>query len=265
MICERLQQSLSGVLKVQMRISRTPLPGEHEFDEDTKAFLAMLRSIPEVSAEEDPNDWLSQIWGNLRRTPEERLKNWTRLADEALRYKASLIGVPHIGFSPRRVMRTLVEHDVAFVFVGMGAGYVQGTPYPSANTDFTPSLDADNLARVDRALDKLAAQPLEHDLWNRVDEPTLPGFTRLLTSAGMVNIVDALPGVGNYHRLMENADSINFGQDLSVWVASLKDVICSKENVERSLGSERNRDALHVMMCKETLQAKEKLQLSANG
>lgn len=155
-------------------------------------------------------------------------------------------------------MRVLSDHGVAFVFVGMGAGYVQGAPYPSTNTDFTPSLDVENLRRVDRALGELAARPLEHDLWNRVDAPIRPGFRRLHTSAGMVSVVDALPGVGDYHRLMDNADLMDIGQDLAVWVASLEDVICSKENVERSLESERNRDALHVMMCKETVQARAK-------
>ena len=142
------------------------------------------------------------------------------------------------------------------MLVGMGAGYVQGAPYPSTNTDFTPRLDAANLRRVDQVMEGLAARPLEHDLWNRVDRPTLPGFRRLLTSAGMVNIVDVLPGVGDYHRLMDQADLLNLGKGLSVRSASLEDVIRSKENVERSLESERNRDALHVMMCKETVAAK---------
>ena len=57
---------------------------------------------------------------------------------------------------------------------------------------------------------------------------------------------------------MEHADLLDLGEGLSVWVASLEDVIRSKENAERSLESERNRDALHVMMCKETVQARAK-------
>ena len=241
-----------------MRISRSPQPWEDTLDEESRQFLAYLRSIPPVTEEEDPNDWLSQICGNLRRTPEERLEGWTRFSNEALWHKAQLIGVPHVDFSPRGVLRALSEQDVAFVFVGMGAGYVQGAPYPSTNTDFTPRLDPGNLRKVEQVLRGLAARPLKHDLWHPVEDPNVAGFRRVLTSAGMVNVVDALPGVGNYHRLMEHADLLDLGEGLSVWVASLEDVIRSKEDVERSLESDRSRDALHVMMCKETVQARAK-------
>ena len=250
---------------MKMGISQTPLPGEEDFHEETKAFLAMLRSLPPVSVEEDPNDWLSQICGNLRRSPAERLSRWSAVANEALWHKARLMGVPHVGFAPGRVLRALSEQGVAFVLVGMGAGYVQGAPYPSANTDVTPLLDVENLRGVDRALGALAARPLKHDLWSRVDAPVRAGFRRLLTSAGMVNVVDALPGVGDYQRLMEQADVMDVGRGLAVWVASLEDVICSKENVERADESERSRDALHVMMCKETVAARTKYGFVTSG
>ena len=62
------------------------------------------------------------------------------------------------------------------------------------------------MARLDRALGVLRARPLERDEWGPVTEHTMPGFRRLLTSAGMVNMVDALPGVGDYDQVIENAD-----------------------------------------------------------
>ena len=73
--------------------------------------------------------------------------------------------------------------------------------------------------------------------------------------------VDALPGVGGYGRIMERADLMELGGSLSVWAAALEDVIRSKETVQRFRQIDGTLDALHVMMGKETLRAKEKVRL----
>ena len=96
--------------------------------------------------------------------------------------------LPYVELAPRLLFRVLAEENVAFVFVGMGAGYLQGAPYPSTNADVTPSLDGENLERLERALAVLGARPLVHDDKGPVEEPSLPGFRRLMTSAGMVNV-----------------------------------------------------------------------------
>ncbi len=179
-----------------MRISPTPQPGEERLDRESRAFLAYLRSVPAVPKEDDPNDWLWQIRDHLRRSPAERLVRWASFADGVLRINSHRLGLRHVLFDPLRVFRTLSAQGAAFVVVGMGAGYLQGAPYPSYNTDITPRADPDNIARMEQALAGLQARPLDSDEWGPVAEPTLPGFRRLLTSAGMVNVVDALPGCG---------------------------------------------------------------------
>ena len=166
--------------------------------------------------------------------------------------------LPHVEFSPRLLFRTLTEQDVSFVFVGMGAGYPQGAPYPTTNADVTPRPDQNNLEKLEQALRMLQARPLEHDDKGPVEEPWLPGFRRLMTSAGMVNMVDALPGGGSYERLKERADLMELTNSLSVWVAALEDVIRSKETVQRSRPIDRTLDTLHVLMRKETLRAKKR-------
>ena len=137
--------------------------------------------------EEDPNDWLSQICGNLQRTPEERLEGWTRFSNEALLHKAQpdrgprmLTSLP-VGCCGLCLTRTWLS-----CLWGWARGYVQGAPYPSTNTDFTPRRDPVNLRKVEQVLRGLAARPLKHDLWHPVADPNVAGFRRVLTSAGMV-------------------------------------------------------------------------------
>ena len=245
-----------------MRISETPLPGEGGFSEETKAFLALLRSIPPVPEEDDLNGWFHQIQDHLKRSPRERLARWAWFCGDALRRSSARYGVPHVRFDPVRVLRTLSDHEVVFVMVGMGAGYLQGAPYPSYNTDITPRMDRGNIARLERVLALLEAGPLETDEWGPVTEHTLPGFRRLMTSAGMVNVVDALPGVGGYEQIMDHAGCFEVADGLSVAVASLEDVICSKQAVGALIVGtppySRMVDGVHVLMCNETLALRKK-------
>ncbi len=216
---------------MQTRISPTPLPVEETFSEKTRAFLAYARSLPPIPHDDDPNGWFSQIAAHLKRSPRQRLQRWAAYADRSLRFGCEPRGEEHVRFDPVRVLRTLTDRGVDFVFVGMGAGYVRGAPYPSYNTDITPGMESDNLARVEEVLEVLEARPLERDEWGPVEEHTLPGYRRLMTSAGMVNVVDSLPGVGGYGRVKTKSDMVEVADGLSVRVAAMEDVICSKEAV----------------------------------
>ena len=244
-----------------MRISRAPLPGEDTFHEETKAFLAVLRSIPPVSEEDDPNGWFLQICDHLKRSPRERMDWWVPFADGALRSSNERHGMTHVRFDPVRVLRTLSDHEVAFLVVGMGAGYLQGAPYPSYNIDITPRLDSENMDRMRRVLGLLGAKPLEWDGWRPVVEQSTPGFRRLMTTAGMVNVVEKPWGLGGYHRVMLNADRLEVDEGLVVVVASLEDVIHSKEvmrDMDGRSSHSRTMDSLHVLMGKETLALRKK-------
>lgn len=244
-----------------MRISQAPLPDEDTFHEETKAFLAVLRSIPPVPEKEDPNGWFLQIGDHLKRSPRERMDWWAPFADGALRSSNERHGMPHVRFDPVRVLRTLSGHEVEFVVVGMGAGYLQGAPYPSYNIDITPRLDPDNVDRMRRVWGVLEARPLEWDGWRPVVDHALPGFRRFMTTAGPVNVVEKPWGLGGYERVMLNAERLEVGEGLVVWVASLDDVIRSKETMSDMPGRSshsRTMDRLHVLMGKETLTLKEK-------
>lgn len=213
---------------------------------------------PEPQPEEDPNNWLSQILEHHLRSFTQRLKRLTSFANEELRYQARLAKRTHVVFDPGRALRILTERNVRFVLVGMVAGYVRGVPYPSTNTDVTPSLDVGNLENLQEALTELDARPLQHDYWNEVAEPTQPGVCQLMTSAGMMTVVDTLPSVGEYPALKRAASLVDLGEGMVVWVASLDHIIRSKEAVSRPSDFYRNRDSLHVLMCKEALGAQAK-------
>ena len=245
-----------------MKISQTPHPIEAELDEECREVLDALRRDALEHHEGDQNDWLSQIAAHLRLTPEERIERWTSFSNDVLGFNGRQSGIQHSTFRPRRVLHTLSEYEVDVVLVGMGAGYLQGAPYPTYNTDITPQTDNDNIDTMWQALRTLDAQPLERDEWGLVVEPTLPGFHRLNTAAGMVNIVDTLPGVGGYNKVMKRADLMDIGRGLEIRVASLQDVIRSKEMVGGLIVGEtpysRKIDELHVLMCRETLNVKAK-------
>ena len=239
-----------------MKIDRTPSPFEDQMNEESRQFLAYLRRLPEY---DDPNDWLTQILAHLRLTPADRMARWAGYINGNLRFYNYRFARSYSEFDPSRVLSVMVDHEVSFVMVGMGAAYVQGVPFPSYNLDITPRLDRPNTERLEAALQAVNARQLEVDESGPVEEPTLPGFRRLDTAMGMVNIVDRLPGVGGYGRLMESADLLDVRQGLSVWVASIEDVIVSKETVgalytdRERIPSPRMMDAVHVLMCRETL------------
>ena len=244
-----------------MKIDRTPSPIEDQLTEESRQFLAYLRSLPEY---DDPNDWLTQILAHLRLTPRERMAEWAEYTDGTLQFLAYQSGRSYTRVSPLRLLSVLEDHRVSFIMVGMCAAWLRGVPYPSYNVDITPRLDGGNLARLEAALQSINACPLEVDEWGPVEERTLPGFRRLNTSMGMVNIVDRLPGVGGYRRIMRDADLLDVGEGLSVWVAAIKDVAVSKETVgdlytdRRLIPYPRMMDGVHVLMCRETLDDIEK-------
>ena len=110
--------------------SMSPLPGEDRFSDETRALLVLLRSIAPIPEEDDPNGWFQQICDHLNRSPAERMEWWAPFADGVLRFENNRRGLPHVQFDPLRLLRLLSDHDVTFVVVGMGAGYLAGCSIP---------------------------------------------------------------------------------------------------------------------------------------
>jgi hypothetical protein len=142
-------------------------------------------------------------------------------------------------FDPVALLETLRRHDVRFVVIGGIAALAQGSPLPTEDVDVTPELGEDNLTRLASALRELGAR-LRVD----GDDPVaLPADPRLLAQAGTwtlttrfgdLDVVASPPGTQGYDDLRRDAFEVELAPGVSVVIASLADVVRSKEASNRA-------------------------------
>jgi hypothetical protein len=126
------------------------------------------------------------------------------------------------GFDPYELLATLQRHHVSFVVIGAFARVIHGTGELTQGIDVTPSLRADNLARLERALDELEARRVDGrklDLPN-IDEPLLALDTR----SGELTLVPEPAGARGYDDLRRHASREPLGRGLRPQVASPGDL-----------------------------------------
>ncbi|OHV27916.1 hypothetical protein BCD49_38470 [Pseudofrankia sp. EUN1h] len=136
----------------------------------------------------------------------------------------------------------LAEHKVRYAIVGGVGARLQGTPYVTGDLDIVPDPDPANLERLAAALSsdvttKKAADSTDYRPHPvvRPEEFFAEYFAMYQTTYGPLDILIELPGVGSYDAIMRNArryDLTSYG--LSIHVASLEDIIKSKETAGRS-------------------------------
>jgi hypothetical protein len=151
------------------------------------------------------------------------------------------------------LLEALTRHGVRFVVIGGIAALSQGSPLPTEDVDVTPERDDENLDRLSAALADLDAR-----LRTQVgDVVPLPRDPRLLAQAdtwtlttkyGDLDVVFSPPGTGGYDDLRRDAFEVDLGQDVRVGVASLADVIRSKE------ASNRPKDRAQLPALRQTLE-----------
>lgn len=146
----------------------------------------------------------------------------------------------HAGeFDPLKALAALDRHAVAYVLIGGMAATIHGSPHVTFDLDVTPKRGKANLTRLAAALAELDAQIYVND-----EEPALPfdihasslsraEIWNLVTSAGHLDIVFSPAGSSGYADLIKNAQELELGEGLTVAVASLDDVIASKESAGR--------------------------------
>lgn len=145
---------------------------------------------------------------------------------------------PRPAFDPRRILEVLAEHDVEIVLVGGVAARLRGSPLLTQDLDLTPAEGTENLTRLAAALNELA--PLEIVPVRRALSRTqvTPGDLRstirsYVTRHGRVDVISELPGGARFADLSAGATRFDLGDGLVVAVASLDDVIASKEAAGR--------------------------------
>ena len=133
------------------------------------------------------------------------------------------------------LLHVLERHGVRYVVIGAQAAVIHGVPVVTEDIDVTPARDGDNLARLAEALAE--AEPRIRTASNPWGVP-FPVEAEFLATAEILNLTTRLgeldlafmpAGTSGYDDLRRNATSVELADGLVVQVASLADVIRSKE------------------------------------
>jgi hypothetical protein len=132
---------------------------------------------------------------------------------------------------------TLQKHGVRFVVIGGVAAIAQGSPLPTQDIDVTPDPAPDNLVALAKALGDLDAKlrTNEGPVAFPIDARMLGGneMWTLSTRAGDLDLCFNPPGTEGYDDLRRDALQIDLGSGTPTLIASLRDVIRTKETANR--------------------------------
>jgi hypothetical protein len=136
---------------------------------------------------------------------------------------------------PLGTLAALAAHGVTFVLIGGVAANVHGYPLPTEDVDITPDPARSNLERLAAALRDLnarlrtAAEPDGVPFEVSADALARATVWTLTTDRGDLDVVVQPDGTGGYADLRRDSTEVDLGDGLTVRVASLADVIRSKE------------------------------------
>ncbi len=133
---------------------------------------------------------------------------------------------------PERLLRTLVEHEVAFCVIGAVAAWLQGSPAVTLDLDVMPRRDLDNAERLAAALNSLGARSRDSGSPAPLEGADFLGWQtqRFDTEAGPLDVVPQAAAIGGFEEVATIELSLG---DLSVRVITLDEVIASKEKLGR--------------------------------
>jgi hypothetical protein len=137
-------------------------------------------------------------------------------------------------FDPYAIFAALERERVAYVVVGGFARIVHGSAETTDGLDLVPSLREENLRRLERTLEKVAAP--QTDLPERLagSEPVVAR-----TIAGELRLVPEPWGTRGYDDLRIRAFRENLGRGARPQVASLVDCVRMLEASDRKPDAER--------------------------
>lgn len=147
------------------------------------------------------------------------------------------------------MLEVLERHGVLYVVIGGFAAELRGSPYVTRDVDVTPARTRDNLGRLTKALKELDAKlrvpdpdyPLAIALDGRTfDQGTTWTF---VTKFGFLDVALLPDGTRGYDDLKRGATKERITDTLVISVASLADVIRSKE----AAGREKDRAVLPIL------------------
>ena len=152
-------------------------------------------------------------------------------------------------FDPVRILAALQEAGVRFILVGGMAAILHGDVGVTIDLDVAPEREPGNLDRLATALRALGArirasgepEGLPFDCSGAFFLNLAPdSILNLTTQAGDLNLTFRRSGTGGYADLRRDAVEIEAADGVHILIASLADVIRSKE----AAGREKDRVAL---------------------
>ena len=152
-------------------------------------------------------------------------------------------------FDPAAVLAALHDADVRFVLIGGMAAVLHGDVGVTVDIDIAPAYDPDNLERLAAALRALEARIRADGTPEGLPFDCSAGFLRnagpdallsLTTRAGALDVAFVPAGTTGYEDLKRDAVTMEPAEGLSILVASLADIIRSKQAADR----EKDRQAL---------------------
>lgn len=155
---------------------------------------------------------------------------------------------------PLRLLGVLERHKVRFVLTGTAAARIGGAPVVVDDIEVAPATDGANLERLAAALKEVRARLRRPD---DVEDTAFPIGAKVLrtavtwtssTSLGDLDISFAPSGTRGYPDLRREASRARLARGLSVTVASLRDVIRSKE------AAGRDKDLAQLPLLRRTLE-----------
>jgi hypothetical protein len=155
---------------------------------------------------------------------------------------------------PLEILRALERHGVRYVLIGAAAARIAGAPVVTEDIDVTPATDRANLERLADALRELDARlrsagdpegvlfPVDADMLISAEMWTLT------TAVGDLDVCFTPSGTRGYDDLRREASRERVSRGLIVTVASLRDVIRSKEAAGRA------KDLAQLPLLRQTLE-----------
>ena len=144
-------------------------------------------------------------------------------------------------FDPVRILAALHRHQVDFVLVGGLAATAHGSPLLTGDVDITPNRRSDNLGRLAAALRDLGAclrtdrepegVPFPVDAAFLAAQPLMLNLVTLAGDLDLTFAPSAFPG--GYDQLLPNAVQVRIVEEADTAIASLGDIIRSKEAANR--------------------------------
>lgn len=154
-----------------------------------------------------------------------------------------------VPYRPDEMLEVLERHRVRYVVIGGFAAELRGSPYVTRDVDVTPARTRDNLRRLATALEELDAKLRVPDVEEPVEVPLdersfNQGTTwTFVTRHGYLDVALLPDGTRGYDDLRRAATREQLTETLTISVASLADVIRSKE----AAGREKDRAVLPVL------------------